>query len=119
LYRKPAAIDPKVYGRSLALWDLGFDNPDLREKMRFGFRLKRGMRVAIIAILTMPSIRSSYAVSGRDLLRSCHSLAIHVSPTDTENPEMPTWASAIGNAILVRVRGFAHKVERRRLFGEC
>jgi hypothetical protein len=113
---EPAAIDPKVYGRSSGIMGFRiFDNPDFRGDAVKRWDANRYYNDSNYAV--DPKLVRPYRVG-----ISCGSCHIAFNPcnppTDPENPKWPNLASAIGNQFLREGPVFAHNVKEGGFFWE-
>ncbi len=113
---EPAAIDPKVYGRSTGIMGFRiFDNPDFKGDAVKQWDANRYYNDPNYAV--DPKLIRPYRVG-----ISCGSCHIAFNPTnppaDPENPKWPNLASAIGNQFLREGPVFAHNVKEGGFFWE-
>ncbi len=113
---EPAAIDPKVYGRSTGIMGFRiFDNPDFKGDAVKQWDANRYYNDANYAV--DPKLVRPYRVGIS--CGSCH-IAFNPSnpPADPENPKWPNLASAIGNQYLREGPVFARNVKEGGFFWE-
>lgn len=113
---EPAAIDPKVYGRSSGVMGFRiFDNPDFKGDAVKRWDANRYYNDPNYAV--DPKLIRPYRVG-----ISCGSCHIAFNPcnppADPENPKWPNLASAIGNQFLREGPVFAHNVKEGGFFWE-
>ena len=113
---EPAAIDPKVYGRSSGVMGFRiFDNPDFKGDAVKRWDANRYYNDPNYAV--DPKLVRPYRVG-----ISCGSCHIAFNPcnppADPENPKWPNLASAIGNQFLREGPVFAHNVKEGGFFWE-